>query len=153
MFSITSEHLKTQFCPILSQEIPLAGSLPQLPVGLGIDIAERLVRRIGIKVELGASDPRFGSRCLCAGFTGRRGRSQGMSAGVQVVHGVCWRFENINSGTHLIQAMSTQPTSPPVPDGHNPELGSMYCADPNCEYCKKLRAAEEQIRYNTRRSA
>jgi hypothetical protein len=30
---------------------------------------------------------------------------------------------------------------------HQPEkLGSPYCADPNCEYCKKLRETEEQIR-------
>jgi|SRR5215469_17592271 len=31
------------------------------------------------------------------------------------------------------------------------ELGSMYCADPNCEYCKELRKAVEQVRNNARR--
>jgi len=24
--------------------------------------------------------------------------------------------------------------------------GSPYCSDPNCEYCKKLREAQEQIK-------
>jgi hypothetical protein len=35
--------------------------------------------------------------------------------------------------------------SQPVPQ-HQKELGSLYCADPNCEYCKKLREAQERIK-------
>ncbi len=40
--------------------------------------------------------------------------------------------------------MSSQPLS------HQPEkLGSPYCADPECEYCKELREAEEEIKQAT----
>jgi hypothetical protein len=35
--------------------------------------------------------------------------------------------------------MSSQPAPKPTPD-------SPYCSDPNCEYCKDLRAAEEQLK-------
>jgi len=40
--------------------------------------------------------------------------------------------------------MSTQPKSElhkaqPLP------LGSLYCADPECEYCKELRKTQEQL--------
>jgi hypothetical protein len=35
--------------------------------------------------------------------------------------------------------------SQPVP--HRPtELGSPYCSDPNCIYCKNLREAQEQLK-------
>jgi hypothetical protein len=37
-----------------------------------------------------------------------------------------------------------------APDSHEPEkLGSLYCADPNCEYCKELHKAEEELRNHT----
>jgi len=52
--------------------------------------------------------------------------------------------------------MATQPTNQSVPDRQHKgqqELGSMYCADPNCEYCKNLREGEEQVRNNARRGA
>ena len=29
---------------------------------------------------------------------------------------------------------------------HLPQAGSPYCSDPNCEYCKALRRAEEQVK-------
>ena len=29
---------------------------------------------------------------------------------------------------------------------HKPVIGSLYCADPNCQYCKGLRATIEQLR-------
>ncbi len=29
---------------------------------------------------------------------------------------------------------------------HKTVFGSIYCADPNCEYCKGLRATIEQLR-------
>jgi hypothetical protein len=32
-----------------------------------------------------------------------------------------------------------------ISPNHKPALGSMYCADPNCEYCKVLRATVEQV--------
>ena len=35
--------------------------------------------------------------------------------------------------------------SQPVPN-HQKELGSPYCADPNCEYCKNLREAQERLK-------
>jgi hypothetical protein len=35
--------------------------------------------------------------------------------------------------------------SQPVPH-HEKELGSPYCADPNCEYCKNLREAQERLK-------
>jgi len=36
-------------------------------------------------------------------------------------------------------------TANPTPEGHVLSLGSPYCSDPNCEYCKELRKAEEQL--------
>ncbi|HEV2729656.1 MAG TPA: hypothetical protein VGV15_06455 [Terriglobales bacterium] len=27
----------------------------------------------------------------------------------------------------------------PVPENYKPEFGSLYCSDPNCEYCNDLR--------------
>jgi hypothetical protein len=27
-----------------------------------------------------------------------------------------------------------------------PHPGTMYCSDPNCEYCKELRQAQEQLK-------
>jgi hypothetical protein len=40
--------------------------------------------------------------------------------------------------------------SQPVPQ-HQIELGSPYCADPNCECCKKLRDMHEQIKGGSNR--
>jgi hypothetical protein len=33
----------------------------------------------------------------------------------------------------------------PVPSEHKTELGSLYCADPNCPYCKQLRETQRLI--------
>lgn len=33
---------------------------------------------------------------------------------------------------------------------HPTELGSPYCADPNCEYCKALREAQEKLKREKR---
>jgi len=40
--------------------------------------------------------------------------------------------------------MATQP----IPQPHKQEVGSPYCSDPNCPYCKELRKASEQVRNN-----
>ena len=51
--------------------------------------------------------------------------------------------------------MATKPTTQPAPEGHKQELelGSMYCADPNCESCKQLREMEARVKNKARRSA
>ena len=42
--------------------------------------------------------------------------------------------------------MSASPVSP----NHQPEkLGLPYCSDPDCAYCKELRAVEERIKEST----
>lgn len=32
------------------------------------------------------------------------------------------------------------------PSTHKQEVGSPYCADPNCPYCKELRETQELVR-------
>ena len=83
---------------------------------------------------------------------------QGMSAGVR---GVIWRFKTGNFRLRLWirsvvledDMLLNQSTNRLIPDGHKQELGSMYCGDPNCEYCKQLREMEEQVRNSARRGA
>jgi len=41
--------------------------------------------------------------------------------------------------------------SQPVPHKQT-ELGSPYCADPNCEYCKNLREAQERLKKDSAES-
>jgi len=41
--------------------------------------------------------------------------------------------------------MATQPNRVPAL-AHTSQLDSPYCSDPNCEYCKDLRVAQEQIK-------
>jgi hypothetical protein len=31
------------------------------------------------------------------------------------------------------------------PENHKEVAGSLYCADPDCKYCKDLREAQEQL--------
>jgi hypothetical protein len=33
-----------------------------------------------------------------------------------------------------------------IDQNHKPVLGSLYCADPNCEYCRELRVTIERVR-------
>ena len=82
-----------------------------------------------------------------------------MACALPASHGVCWRFKDrqlqaetlIRSVVLEDDMLLNQSTNRLIPDGHKQELGSMYCADPDCEYCKQLRKAEEQVMNNARR--
>jgi hypothetical protein len=42
--------------------------------------------------------------------------------------------------------MPERSKKPPKPDNHEIRLGSPFCSDPNCAYCKELRDLQEELR-------
>ncbi len=42
--------------------------------------------------------------------------------------------------------MASKPVSAPVSEVLQAELGSPYCSDPNCQSCKDLREAQQDVK-------